>query len=91
MAFIYNTPENQQEMLEAIGAHSLDELFEPIPEELKLQHPLQLPPALSELELDQHLRELAKGNQQEKPKRKLKRVEIQRKRMDTWPAETTEK
>ena len=63
MAFIYNTPENQQAMLEAIGAQSLDELFEPIPEELKLEHPLQLPPALSELELDQHLRELAKGNQ----------------------------
>jgi len=63
MTFFYNTPENQQAMLEAIGAHSLDELFEPIPEEIKLQHPLQLPPALSELELDQHLRKLAVGNQ----------------------------
>jgi glycine dehydrogenase subunit 1 len=63
MPYIYNTPEDQQEMLAAIGAASLDELFAPIPEELQLKRPLNLPPAMSELELDQHLRQLAGMNQ----------------------------
>ena len=59
MPYIYNTPEDQREMLDAIGAASVEELFAPIPDELKLNRPLDLPPALSELELDQHLRQLA--------------------------------
>lgn len=62
MPYLYNTPEDQQAMLEAIGAESIDELFDPIPESLKLDRPLDLPPALSEMELDQHLRELAAKN-----------------------------
>lgn len=62
MPYLYNTPEDQQAMLEAIGAQSIDELFDPIPEELQLGRPLDLPPALSELELDQHLRELSAKN-----------------------------
>jgi glycine dehydrogenase subunit 1 len=63
MPYLYNTPEDQQEMLAAIGAASIDELFSPIPDDLKLGRALQLPPALSEMELDQHLRQLAAGNQ----------------------------
>jgi len=62
MPYLYNTPEDQQAMLEAIGASSIDELFDPIPDELKLGRPLDLPPALSEMELDQHLRTLAAKN-----------------------------
>ncbi len=62
MPYLYNTPEDQQAMLEAIGAGSIDELFDPIPESLKFDGPLDLPPALSEMELDQHLRELAAKN-----------------------------
>jgi glycine dehydrogenase subunit 1 len=63
MPYIYNTPEDQREMLQAIGAASIDELFAPIPDELQLKRPLDLPPALSEMELDQHLRQLAGLNQ----------------------------
>jgi glycine dehydrogenase subunit 1 len=63
MPYIYNTPEDRQEMLQAIGAQSIDDLFAPIPEELQLKRPLDLPPAMSELELDQHLRQLAAMNQ----------------------------
>src|SRR5688500_13209396 len=59
MPYHYNTDEDQREMLEAIGAGSIEELFSPIPAELRLQRPLDLPPALSEMELDQHLRQLA--------------------------------
>lgn len=62
MPYLYNTSEDQQAMLEAIGAQSIDELFDPIPEELQLGRPLDLPPALSELELDQHLRALSAKN-----------------------------
>ncbi|HEX6962904.1 MAG TPA: aminomethyl-transferring glycine dehydrogenase subunit GcvPA [Lacipirellula sp.] len=63
MPYIYNTPEDQQEMLQAIGAASLDDLFAPIPDDLQLKRPLDLPPALSEMELDQHLRQLAARNE----------------------------
>jgi glycine dehydrogenase subunit 1 len=63
MPYIYNTPEDQEEMLRAIGASSLDDLFAPIPDELQLNRPLDLPAAMSEMELDQHLRQLAAMNQ----------------------------
>ena len=63
MPYLYNTPEDQREMLAAIGADSIDDLFAPIPDDLQLKRPLNLPPALSELELDQHLRQLSVLNQ----------------------------
>ena len=63
MPYLYNTPEDQQAMLAAIGAASVDELFDTIPAELKFDGQLQIPPALSEMELDQHMRELAGRNQ----------------------------
>ncbi len=62
MPYLYNTPEDQKAMLEAIGVESIEELFAPIPRELKLARPLELPAALSEMELDRHMRELAAGN-----------------------------
>lgn len=62
MPYLYNTPEDTEAMLAAIGVQSIEELLEPIPDELKLDRPLALPPALSELELDQHLAELAARN-----------------------------
>lgn len=46
-------------MLDAIGVASLGELFDPIPAELRLGRDLNLPPALTEIELESHLRELA--------------------------------
>lgn len=49
-------------MLEAIGAESIDELFAGIPDSLRLQRRLNLPDAMSELELSQHMRELAARN-----------------------------
>jgi glycine dehydrogenase subunit 1 len=63
MPYLYNTPEDQREMLAAIGAESIDELFDQVPDALKLGRPLNLPPAMSEMELDQHLRQLAAANQ----------------------------
>ncbi|MGI9455011.1 MAG: aminomethyl-transferring glycine dehydrogenase subunit GcvPA [Aeoliella sp.] len=62
MPYLYNTSEDQQEMLAAIGAGSINELFTSIPDELKLDRPLDIPKALGELELEQHVRELGGKN-----------------------------
>jgi len=62
MAYLFNTPEDQQAMLAAIGANSIEELFASIPAEMRLQRLLDLPPALGELELTQHLTQLAALN-----------------------------
>ncbi len=62
MAYLYNTPQQQREMLATIGVGSIAELFEQVPENLRLRRPLDLPPALTEIELENHLRELAAKN-----------------------------
>jgi glycine dehydrogenase subunit 1 len=62
MPYFYNTAEDQAAMLAAIGARRLEELFDCVPEEYRLKRPLNVPPALSELELAQHLGELAAKN-----------------------------
>ncbi len=59
LAYLYNTPEQQRQMLDAIGVASLAELFDQIPAELRLERELNLPPALTEIELESHMRELA--------------------------------
>lgn len=59
MDFIPHTSEDDQAMLDAVGARSIDELFEPVPPELRLDRPLDVPVALSEPELIRHLAELA--------------------------------
>jgi glycine dehydrogenase subunit 1 len=59
MPYIFNTDEEQRQMLEAIDASSIDELFNCIPESLRLDRPLDLPAALTELELAQHMTALA--------------------------------
>ena len=55
MAYLFDTPEQRQRMLAAIGAASVDELFQQIPESLQLGRELALPGAVSELELAQAL------------------------------------
>ncbi len=62
MPYIANTPDDQQAMLQAIGVASVDELFAMVPPELRLDRPLDLPPAMGELELTAHVAELARRN-----------------------------
>lgn len=50
-------------MLEAIGLNALPQLFEALPADVKLNRPLGVPPALTEIELQQHVGELARRNQ----------------------------
>lgn len=62
MPYLFNTPEQQQEMLQAIGVDSLEALFSTIPSELRLNRPLNIPPALTEMELQSHVTKLAEKN-----------------------------
>ena len=56
-----------REMLEVVGASSLDDLFRSIPEPLRLKRPLEVPPALDEIALFAEMRRLAAKNQTEHP------------------------
>lgn len=61
--YIQATPEQIEEMLQAIGANSIDEIFDDqIDSELQYKKSHDLPPALSELELQSHLVKLAERN-----------------------------
>ncbi|HUS38080.1 MAG TPA: glycine dehydrogenase, partial [Pirellulales bacterium] len=62
MPYLLNTEADRREMLEAIGIDSIDELFANVPKELQLDRPLDIPPAMSELELTQHMQSLAAKN-----------------------------
>ncbi len=56
-------PDIKQEMLEAVGAHNMDEFYADIPKELRLHGPLDLPePLLSEYALKRHVLGLLKQN-----------------------------
>lgn len=62
--FIQTTPDQLQEMLEACGARSIDEIFnDQVPSEFQFKGSHDLPPALSELELQRELTALAAKNQ----------------------------
>lgn len=63
MDFVPHTSEDDRAMLEAIGAADIAELFESIPESVKLGHPLDVPPSLSEPELLDHMGRLAARSQ----------------------------
>ncbi len=59
MRYIPHSEADIQEMLSAIGESSVDALFDPIPEALRLKRPLALDPGMSEPELMAHLTELS--------------------------------
>ncbi len=60
--YIPNTDADKKRMLESIGASSVDELFKDIPEELRLNRPLNIADGLSEMEISKHIWELAGKN-----------------------------
>lgn len=63
MPYLLNTPADVADMLKAIGVSSIGELFAPIPPDVRFDHALNIPKALSEIELTQHVAGLAKKNQ----------------------------
>ena len=62
MSYVLNTPDDQRAMLAAIGVQSVEDLFANIPPHLRLNRPLQVPEALSEIELTAQARQLAGCN-----------------------------
>jgi glycine dehydrogenase subunit 1 len=60
--FAPHTEDDVREMLHALGLSSLDELFSHIPADVTLDHRLDVPPGLSEMELLADLAGLARRN-----------------------------
>src|SRR4051812_3416020 len=56
------TDPDRKEMLDTIGVSSIDDLFEQIPEDVRLGRPLDLPDGKSEDEVNRHLQSLAARN-----------------------------
>src|SRR6202049_3940888 len=62
MRYLPKSPSERRQMLDALGAHSIEELFHSIPEPFRLRGPLNLPGPLSEAELIRFFRERAAEN-----------------------------
>ena len=63
MRYIPNSPDERAEMLRQLGAASIDNLFDSIPEALRLRDHLSVPAALSEIELLKQFDEMGTRNQ----------------------------
>ena len=62
MRYLPKSPAERQDMLAAIGAKSIDELFSSIPERFRLREPLKIPGPFSEAEVIQYFKERAGEN-----------------------------
>ncbi len=62
MSYIPNTSEDQQAMLETLGLPSLEALLAPVPENVRLRRPLDLPTALPEPDLKRLMSGMAAKN-----------------------------
>lgn len=60
MRYLPKSPTQREQMLRAIGAQSIDELFGSIPERLRLREPLDLPGPLSESEIIDYFKDRAR-------------------------------
>jgi len=60
MPFIPHTKKDTNEMLNAIGADSIADLFDEIPSELMIEHLPHVPPAVSEMEISRLMRQRAR-------------------------------
>ena len=62
MRYLPKSPAERQEMLAAIGAASIDDLFSTVPERYRLREALKLPGPYSEMEVIQYFKERATEN-----------------------------
>lgn len=62
MTYFLHSDQDEQAMLQAIGASNIEELLQQVPADLQLDGPLDLPRALTEIELNTHMRTLAGRN-----------------------------
>lgn len=63
MRYIPNSPDERVEMLRQVGVSSIEGLFDSIPEDFRLSQPLNVPAALSEIELLKKFDGMAVRNQ----------------------------
>lgn len=61
-SYLPHTPADRQAMLDAIGVKDVSELFAAVPAAVRLNRPLDLPPAMAEADLVRHMRQLASQN-----------------------------
>lgn len=62
MKYFPHTDDDIRQMLDAIGVKSLDELYAEVPDELKLHRELNIPSAISEIEVRKIINDLAADN-----------------------------
>ena len=62
MSYIPSTREERKKMLEAIGLKDYRDLYRDVPQSMILDHPLEIPSGLSELEVRRAMTELAEKN-----------------------------
>ena len=62
MRYLPKSPSERHQMLEAIGAGSIEELFQSVPEKFRLRAPLDLPGPLSEMEIIEYFQSRAAEN-----------------------------
>jgi glycine dehydrogenase subunit 1 len=62
LSYVLNTPDEQRAMMTEIGVRSIEDLFQAIPANLRLNRPLNVGPALTEIELTRRMQELAGQN-----------------------------
>mgnify|MGYP000927926246 CR=1 FL=1 len=62
MDYIPNTDGDREEMFSSVGVTSADSLFSDIPDDVRLKGRLDLPEAMSELEIKKHMAKLAGSN-----------------------------
>lgn len=62
MSYISLSKKDKKEMLDKIGVSTIEELFRPIPDELKVKQKLDVPEALTEPDLIRQIEEIARQN-----------------------------
>src|SRR5687768_9919645 len=62
MDYVQITPKQRDEMLRAVGASSMADLLEQVPDAIRREVPLDLPAGMDELSLKTHLADLAAQN-----------------------------
>jgi len=61
-SYVPTTPSEQKEMLAEIGLQSMEQLYQNIPEQVKLDRPLEMPQGISELETMRKMKKIAGKN-----------------------------
>jgi glycine dehydrogenase subunit 1 len=62
--YLPHTPQDERKMVKAIGVTSVEELFQDVPQAIRMKEKIQLPPGKSEYEVIDFLRTLSNQNKQ---------------------------